>query len=110
MLGSKWRTPTKDEWEELCKNCNWTLCSPGSTNYYYKVESKKNGNVIYLPIHTGELNPIQLWYYMSKDLKDTMNNWVLLIEYDRVTGNGWSTQIGTELRTTNQLIRPVTEY
>lgn len=43
--GAPWRMPTKEELQELVDNCSWTWSSQG----YYKVTSKKNGNFIYFP-------------------------------------------------------------
>ncbi len=42
-LGGKWRTPTKDEWEELIEKCTWSWTGSG-----YKVTGP-NGRSIFLP-------------------------------------------------------------
>lgn len=41
--GGSWRMPTKEEFDELCKKCNWEWTGSG-----YKVTGP-NGNSIYLP-------------------------------------------------------------
>ncbi len=41
--GGTWRTPTKDEWQELINNCHWSWNETG-----YRVTGK-NGNSIFLP-------------------------------------------------------------
>lgn len=46
--GSNWRTPTRDEQDELRDKCTWTWTTLNGTNGY-KVTSKKNGNSIFLP-------------------------------------------------------------
>lgn len=46
--GDEWRIPTIDEWEELHSNCNWIWTTQNGVNGY-RVESKKNGNTIFLP-------------------------------------------------------------
>ena len=46
--GSSWRLPTKEEFQELIDNCEWTWTTlKGKAGY--KVVSKKNGNSIFLP-------------------------------------------------------------
>ena len=46
--GATWRLPTKDELEELEKNCSWEWTNINRVNGY-KVTSGKNGNSIFLP-------------------------------------------------------------
>ncbi len=46
--GGSWRMPTRDEFEELLKYCTWTWTSRNGKNGY-EVQSKKNGNSIFLP-------------------------------------------------------------
>ena len=43
-LSGEWRIPTKEEFQELLDNCNWTKTAEG-----WKVTSKTNGNSITLP-------------------------------------------------------------
>ena len=46
--GGTWRMPTRNEFEELIDNCDWTWITVGDHNGY-KVTSKKNGKSIFLP-------------------------------------------------------------
>ena len=46
--GKSWRTPTKDEVDELFNNCTWEWAKQNETNGY-KVTSKVNGNSIFIP-------------------------------------------------------------
>ena len=45
--GGRWRTPTKEEWEELSRKCTWTWTTQGGKNGY-KVTGE-NGNSIFFP-------------------------------------------------------------
>ena len=45
--GSKWRMPTKDEFEELLNKCTWTWSTLNGVNGY--VVKASNGNSIFLP-------------------------------------------------------------
>lgn len=47
-LGSKWRIPTRDEWNELLEQCKWVWTKKNGRNGYL-VTSRKNGNSIFLP-------------------------------------------------------------
>ncbi len=48
FLGGKWRTPTKEEWQELFDKCTWEWNQVvGSKGF--KVTSKSTGNSIFLP-------------------------------------------------------------
>lgn len=46
--GSKWRTPTDEEWFELRNNCTWTWSTQNGEKGYV-VTSRLNGNSIFLP-------------------------------------------------------------
>ena len=46
--GGDWRMPTNAEWKELMSQCTWTWLTLNGVNGY-KVESKTNGNYIFLP-------------------------------------------------------------
>ena len=46
--GGNWRIPTKEEFDELITECDWTWTSYNGVNGY-RVTSKKNGNSIFLP-------------------------------------------------------------
>lgn len=47
-MGEGWHTPTADEWNELIKDCEFTLITLDKTTGC-KVKSKKTGNCIFLP-------------------------------------------------------------
>ena len=47
--GGHWRMPTDAEWEELRKNCTWTLSEQGG-QIGYIATSKINGNSIFIPV------------------------------------------------------------
>ena len=50
ILGKKWRTPTKEEFEELMIKCKWEKCiDPKSNKHALKVIGP-NGNLIILPV------------------------------------------------------------
>lgn len=50
ILGEKWRTPTKEEFEELMIKCKWEKCiDPKSNKHALKVIGP-NGNSIILPV------------------------------------------------------------
>lgn len=46
--GEKWRMPTKDDFDELYRNCTWSWTSVNGV-YGYEVKSKTNNNYIFLP-------------------------------------------------------------
>ena len=48
MWGGDWYLPSKDECEELIKNCTWTWVTQNGKNGF-KATSKINGNSIFLP-------------------------------------------------------------
>ncbi len=53
--GGNWRMPTKEECRELLDSCTWTWTTLNDVDGYM-VESKKNGNCIFLPaagMYTG---------------------------------------------------------
>ena len=54
MSGNIWRTPTKDEMQELLDNCTWSWVLQDGVKGYRGV-SKKNGKTIFFPA-TGYFN------------------------------------------------------
>ncbi len=46
-MGSDWRTPTVEEWNELVENCTWTWTTQNDENGF--LVTAKNGNSIFLP-------------------------------------------------------------
>lgn len=66
--GSKWRTPTKEEWEELKNGCNWYGISQKNVAGF-RVASKTNDNSIFIPRGVSywlsslyENTPSKAWY------------------------------------------------
>lgn len=49
VLGRKWRTPTKAEWDELIERCIWTWTKVDGVDGY-EVSSPMTGNSIFLPV------------------------------------------------------------
>lgn len=47
--GEKWRTPTKEEFEELIRKCKWEKCLDSSNNHALKAIGP-NGNSIIIPV------------------------------------------------------------
>lgn len=66
-FGGDWRMPTREEFEELIKECSWQFSyeynSPSRVGY--TITSLKNGNTIFLPA---------AGYYDKADLKDYQAN------------------------------------
>ena len=81
--GGSWRTPTKQELEELIANCIWTYSSRNGVTGYY-VKSKINGNTIFLPMTDGGYPPRSrtnnsfAWYRSSTLYVDKPNNAYLM--------------------------------
>lgn len=48
--GEKWRTPTKEEFEELFKRCKWEKCIDSITNKHALKAIGPNGNSIIIPV------------------------------------------------------------
>ena len=53
--GVEWRMPTKEEAEELIRNCNWQMLYHFGT-ICVKATSKRNGRCIYFPVPSHEPN------------------------------------------------------
>lgn len=53
--GGNWRIPRKEEWEELCQECEWIWIIDNEGVIGYQITSRKNGNCIFLPA-AGILN------------------------------------------------------
>lgn len=49
--GEKWRTPTKEEFEELITKCNWEKCLTSDSKSYALKVTGPNGNSIIIPVH-----------------------------------------------------------
>ena len=71
----EWRTPTKDEFNELCNKCTWKLITYKGVNGY-KVTSNINGNSIFLPAAGNKVggslaDAKEYGYYMSSTPDET---------------------------------------
>ena len=91
--GGEWRTPTKEEIEELLTKCKWTQ------NGYKEIVSG-NGNKIILP-HTNGMY-IQAYYWSSSLVEDSPSNAFLLF-FSQNNGD----RISEESRSSQCYIRPV---
>lgn len=103
--GSPWRMPTKAEFEELEKECNWTWTTDNGTNGY--IVTGPNGKTIFLPAAGNRLDTSyyagEFGYYWSASAGDG-NSLVYDLGFDskhRVVG--WGTP------TNGEAIRPVSE-
>lgn len=63
QLGSSWRMPTTEEFDELINNCEWTKVAEGK-NSYFKITAK-NGNYIILPA-AGRRESVTLHNYNER--------------------------------------------
>ena len=50
LQGENWRMPTITEWKELERDCDWYVIKEGDVVVAYSGVSKKNGNILYLPV------------------------------------------------------------
>ena len=105
LLGGTWRVPTKEEQEELIKNCLWTWAGNG-----YKVTSKTNGKSIFLPTpgrqYHDSIEYPQAGFYWSSTLYQKYSyccdSWLFYMDADEVE------MIGNQ-RFNGLSIRPVME-
>lgn len=68
-LGSPWRMPTIDEFQELIDKCNWTWTTQDGVNGY-QVDGP-NGNAIFLPAGYLVIGSYRAGYYWSSSLSTT---------------------------------------
>lgn len=75
-LGSKWRIPTKGQWQQLISQCDWKL-EKSANILGFRVTSRRNQRSIFLPI-TGRYNGMKKveansgWYWSS--IKDDVSD------------------------------------
>lgn len=98
-LGTYWRIPGKQEWEELrnSSNCSWTWTQQDGISGY-KVTSLKNGNSIFLPAAAGAKEAS----YWSSSLSGNAVRSAYNISFDEKASN-----ILISARKTGLPIRPV---
>ena len=87
LIGTGWRLPTKNEFQKLIDDCEWThITTPMVMEYSwyvegYEVKDPTNGNTIFLP-EAGKVYPDRdvEWgdgYYWTSDLQIMKNVWYL---------------------------------
>lgn len=105
-LGADWRMPTKDEIEELIKNCTWEWTQIDNINGYKVIG--KNGNSIFLPAagFVG-VNGYVAWSNNVQYITGTRYNLFGKI-YFLIAKLGYNTRVGTDVPYYGNPIRPVT--
>ena len=83
--GGSWRMPTISEFQELIDKCTWTWTTMNGKNGY-KVESKSNGNSIFLPAagyrdDTDLINAGSYGNYWSSSLSESYSSYGALYLY-----------------------------
>ena len=68
-LGSPWRMPTIDEFQELIDKCTWTWTTQDGVNGYQM--DGPNGNAIFLPAGYLVIGSYRAGYYWSSSLSTT---------------------------------------
>ena len=94
--GSSWKIPTKEQFEELIDECDWSW-----DGYGYKIISTTNGRQIYLPKIDGKIgneNTSDYSYWTSTKGDDNNKAYAINLN-DR--------SVGQEFRTVGLNIRPV---
>lgn len=66
-MGTKWRTPTKEEFEELFTKCRWERCIDSISKKYALKATGPNGNSIILTLVNNDM--IGLWTSTEYDSK-----------------------------------------
>ncbi len=106
--GEDWRTPTKEEFQELIDECEWTWTERNGHNGY-NIKGP-NGNTMFLPA-AGKKDIISVsqlgtyaYYYTSTEGSYSVYKWIL-------QGNASSTKLNeTLIVTDNYPIRPISTY
>jgi|GEM_PF-1744240 len=111
ILGGGWRIPTKEDWDELYKECTWTLGTMNKVQGYY-VTSNKEGftdKTIFLPF-AGYMNGSEVkfntahgYYWTSNLFEPTPSE--AYIEYIHSTSH----YLNTHSRCDGLPIRPVSQ-
>lgn len=102
--GPQWRIPSDEELQELIDSCNWVLTDSGGVKGYL-VQSKKNGNSIFLPttgfsINGNILVPEYVGAYLSNTLRllSSTDSRLLYFNLDTVQMHTFGRQIGLPVR------------
>lgn len=112
--GSRWRTPTRDEINELLDKtkCEWTW---DAAKKGYTVKSRRTGNSIFLPCPgwhgvtwRGEVGPFNVGtngYYWSSTVHESQPNRAYLFDFGSAAQG-----LVDSYRSTGASVRPVTSY
>ena len=65
-LGDGWRIPTREEYQELIDNCDWSMVTMNGI-YCFQVRSRKNGNEIFIPANDSRQPSVFKWYGQYRD-------------------------------------------
>lgn len=77
-LGSPWRMPTIDEFQELIDKCTWTWTTQDGVNGY-QVDGP-NGNAIFLPAGYLVIGSYRAGYYWSSSLSTTESDCAYILD------------------------------
>lgn len=106
--GSDWCIPSKEQYEELIDQCNWTYTTMNDVKGYL-VSSKSNGNSIFLPaagiysydrVHKDGEAVTFAFSYASREVKDNiLTAWGLYINPSSEVKMYWETRyFGSSIR------------
>lgn len=102
IWGSSWRTPTKEEWQELRSQCDWISTTQKGISGY-RVASKVNDNSIFIPSSSSSILIDNRWFYYRY--------WTSTLS--STPTNAWATNLPWEESSDNRIegyfIRPVCE-
>ena len=101
------RMPTKNEFEELIENCNWTWTTLEGVNGYKIVA--KNGNSIFLPV-TGYIRGLShienlSGSYFTSSLNKTVPSESYVLKFTEQTK-----EMKSMSRSSGNMVRPVSDY
>ena len=105
--GNGWRLPSSEEFDELCKQCEWKWVSIGGHNGY--IVTSKNGNSIFLPAagwrdESSPMDEGKSGHYWSATPNETDPNYASDLFFNKSKYDTyWS------MRGYGRTIRPVTE-
>jgi hypothetical protein len=107
--GDKWRTPTKDEWDELINNCTWTWTGINGVTGALAT-SNITGNSIFFPAagnmvdadHTHDQLGCFLWTsseYVQTDISEECRNYRANIDSSNHSADGYDyPEVGFNVR------------
>ena len=107
--GEQWRTPTKQEWDELINNCSWSWGAIGQTAGMFAT-SRINGNQIFFPAagnmvdgeHTHDQLGCFYWTsteFIQNDISVECRNYRANIDAQNHSANGYDyPEVGFSVR------------